>query len=298
MDYDILNLPDNNIDLIKKAETLKIIVNNACYASDESFKGILLSILNSILGLVGGLALSFRKVTRVFNSLKQTELEEFNYKNIVFLNRLKRANYNDLRKIKILYPEGLNTTYFEVTSKIATCLNAFNMGDRSKSFLDICESISKAVKDKQYKQDIPALQEQTDDVEGIKKLFADYTKCFTTKKLEKEKPFGDLFLNMQEYMSTKELLENNDKHQFQVRSIYRNVEESNDIIKDCIKTVSNDKDVLESITKEDLISISNACMFFAKTVDMYGSSIMDFHTIEHNFVQMLIHFKKSKVLDN
>ena len=293
---DILILPSDSIDIEKEAYELKMLVNNMCYASTESFKNIMLSIYSKIMGLIGGIALQFKKITRLFNTLKQTELEEFSYKNGVFLNRLKKVNYNSLRNIKIPYPEGMSSSYFETTSKIVVCLNAFNMLDKSKSFLDICGSIINSILYKKLKKDIPGLQEQVSDVENIKKLFSDYTKCYTTKKIEKEKPFGKLFLNMQEYISVKDLLEKNDKYQFQVKTIYRNVEDCNDIMKYGIKAIESEKDVQDSITKEDLLSISNACMFFAKTIDMYGTTIMDFHSVEHNIVEMWKELKRKRII--
>ena len=284
-------------DLIKQAEELNVLIINLAYSSTESFKSIMLSIYSKIMTLIGAIALTFkRKVVRIFQSLKQTELEEFSYKNIVFLSRLKRANYNDLRNIKIPYPEGMISTYFDATNKNVTCLISFNMLERAESFKSICDTIYESVKNKKYKKDLPGLDKQVIDVDNIKKLFETYIKCFTNKKTPNELQFGKLFLNMQEYVSTKDLLSNNDKYQFQVNKIYRLIEDCNELMKNCIKLVQDNKDIQESITREDLISMSNACMFFAKTTDMYGNTILDFHTIEHNFVQMLIKLKKEKGL--
>lgn len=293
--YNLL-IYDRETDIIKEAEELKILVNNLCCSSTESFKSIMLAIYEKIMSLIGSIALTFKRgVLRAFRDLKQTELEEFSYKNSVFLNKFKRVNYNNIRGMKILYPDGLTTTYYDVTNKVVVCLASFNMLDRSKSFLDICNTIYDSVKSKKYKRDIPALQENFSDVNSSKKYFEDFIKCYTKKKLPDKLPFGDLFLSMQEYVSTKDLLENNDKYQFQVARIHRNIDDCNELMKRCIKTIQSDNEVQESITKEDLLSMSNACMFFAKTVDMFGSTIMDFHTIEHNFVEMLKYMKKQNV---
>lgn len=286
-------IPDTEIDLLQEAYEIKLLVNNLCYTSQESFMNIVLSIYNKIKDLISGIALTFRKkVYRHFNTLKQTELEEFLASNHHFLYLINKANYNDLRNIKVPYPEGMISTYLDVTSKVVNCLNSFDMLNRSKSFLTICTNIYEGVKNKGYRSEMPELQKQMVETEDIKSLFQSYVRCFTKKKLSTKLDFGKLFLNMQEFKSVLSLFEENDKHQFQVKKIYRFINDGDRLIKLCISLLEKDNTIRSSITREDLISISNACMFLAKTIDMYGTTITDYHTLEHNFVEVLKVLKK------
>jgi hypothetical protein len=41
-----------------------------------------------------------------------------------------------------------------------------------------------------------------------------------------------------------------------------------------------------AISKEELSSLANACLFMAKTFDTYGLSVQDFHRVEHNHVEV------------
>lgn len=284
---------DRTMDLYTEATRLHAQIVAASSVGTEGFKQLVLKLVNSLVGLFGKLYVKLKAISRTFSSLKITEWDEYKAKNIVLVNNNNTRNYSKLVNLSMPYPRGMKTTYFNALSKIVVCLDVFDMRNRSQSFLDICTDIQKNATKGVITTDTPILQSQLTEVNSIVDLFNAYDKLFDPKMRTGEKRFGDLFTNQNEFKQVGALLSQNSKHLYQVQTVFKNVEAANKQLKGTLDAIGKMPD--GALTKEQLMSLSNACMFFAKTTDMYGITIQDYHRVEHNYVEVHKSMVKQKV---
>lgn len=284
---------DRTMDLYAEATRLHAQVIAASSVGTEGFKQLVLKFINSFVGLFGKLYVKIREIARKFHSLNLTEWDEYKVKNVVLVNNNNTRNYSKLVNLSMPYPRGMKTTYFNALSKIVVCLDVFDMRNRSQSFLDICTDIQKSAAKGTITTDTPVLQSQMTETNSIVDLFNAYDKLFDPKMRTGEKRFGDLFTSQNEFKQVGALLSQNSKHLYQIQTIFKNVEAANKQLKKTLDTIGKMPD--GALTKEQLMSLSNACMFFAKTTDMYGITVQDYHRVEHNYVEVHKSMVKQKV---
>ena len=278
-------------DLIKEARAIHNEVVLLCMSEHgygtEGFKSIMYRIFMHICNNIAANFLKLGYIFRTFKNLKQTDWDKYRTENRATVAAIRGMNYNNICDMKMPYPRGMLSTYMDVLSKILPCLTAFDMVNRSKSFNEICKLIYTRYNNGDFSiKNIPALDANMTDITNVKNLFNQYNKMFDPKKGTDSREFKTLFTSIDDFKTIGDILEKNGKFLYQVHTVMNNVDNANKYLKDTLKVVQKAKDDDNiSVTKEDLLSLSNACMFFAETTDMYGVTTQDYHRVEHNYVE-------------
>lgn len=281
-------------DLIPYAEQLQADCLTIKFATDlsmgkEGFFDFMFRLLTGIADLIGRLFRNFKLVYRVFRGLKRTELHDYTERYLATVVRIKNINYREASIVQIPLPKGLNTTYVDVTQKILACLQLCDMKNRAKSFAVTSKNLATKVQNSIPTNDsIAVLFEQSTQIEQINNFFNQYDKCFD-KSSANQADFGKLFRSSDEFQLEFNLLNDHAKYMYDIHSVYKSLEECNDSMQQAVQAAKARKNnnAMTTISKEELVSLSNACLFMAKTFDTYGLSVQDLHRVEHNYVEVM-----------
>jgi len=294
------------LDLVKEAKAIHNEVVLLCMSEHEygteGFKTILYRLFVHICNHIASNFLKLGYIFRKFKNLHMTEWDKYRSENRKTVSIVRSSNYSIIGNSNMPYPRGMISTYMDVLSKVLPCLTAFDMVNRSTSFNDICNVIYTRYSSGDFSiKNIPALEANMIDITNVKALFDKYNKMFDPKKGTDSRPFNTLFTSMDDFRAVGEILEKNNKFLYQVHTVMNKVDSANKHLKNTLKVVQNAKDSNDvTLTKQDLLSLSNACMFFAETTDMYGVTTQDYHRIEHNYVEVhrVIYANKLYEMDN
>lgn len=274
--------------LVPEATLLVSQANMLAHVGQEGFMDVVYRLLTGIANMVGKLFSAFKIVYRAFKDLRRTEWQDYIDGHMATIARLKRANYVDVAKLKLPLPKGMKTTYVEATQKIIACLRACDMEQRSKSFANVGKGIyDKLDEGSSTSGVIAVLFEQAGEVEQINRLFQIYDKCFD-KSSANQAEFSVLYKGMDEFSLECSLLSDNDGFLYGIHSVYKNLMECDSYMQKSLTLLNALKKRQDgvAISKEELSSLANACLFMAKTFDTYGLSVQDFHRVEHNHVEV------------
>lgn len=260
------------------------------HTGQEGFFDLLFKLLTGIADLIGRLFRTFKLVYRVFQGLKRTELHDYRERNLATIIRIKNVNYQEASTVQVPLPKGLNTTYVDVTQKILTCLQLCDMKNRAKSFATTSKNLATRIQNSIPTHDsIAVLFEQSNEIQQINQAFSRYDKCFD-KSSANQAEFGKLFQSSDEFQLEFNLLNDNANFMYDIHSVYKSLEECNDSMQLAVQYATIRKKgggEITTISKEELTSLSNACLFIAKTFDTYGLSVQDLHRIEHNYIEVM-----------
>lgn len=275
-------------ELVPDAELLVSQCNTLQFIGKEGFMDIIYRLMTGIANMVSRLFRTFKIVYRIFKDLKRTEWQDYRERYPASIARIKRASYMDLQGLKMPLPKGLNTTYVDATQKIIACLKACDMTTRSKSFVQVSENIHRKLSEGSATSGIiTVLFEQAGEVNQINKLFQIYDKCFD-KSSANEAEFNKLYKSTDEFSLECSLLTDHDHFLYDIHSVYKALNDCDSYMQESLSVLNalKNKNDGPSISKEELTSLANACLFMAKTFDTYGLSIQDFHRVEHNHVEV------------
>lgn len=249
----------------------------------DAIKRLFVGLLNTVIHVIN----TFK--TNIFSSyknLKRTELKYFHESNRVSINRILNFDYSTLTSLQIPYPKGMIVDYLTATQKANICLDTMNMKERSRSFVELVRSTKNNVLTSRNANAI-AISNST-DLPTIVRTFQDFNHCFNNK-VTTTLPFIDLFPTETAFRDTDSLLMTCTEHEYSVNAVHKNMETCTELMNEILSYLEKE---MGTLTKQELLNLSDACNFLAKILDMFGVTIQDVTRIEHNFVEVLTLIKR------
>lgn len=262
----------------------------------EGLISLILRFFTKLADTIGSLLNNFRMVYRAFRGLKRAEIHTFQEKNFATIRRVKRQSFFDLAVLPMPKPKGLTSTYLDATNALTLCLNACDMVNRSKSFVEISENILERVEvGATVSPIIGALNGTSSEVTQITNLYGEVTKCFANNHTGTA-PFKSLFRSMDEFSQVHDELDKSCSNEYDVTPVFKNLEKCSSNFEQILSTLKKQKDADVVLNKDEIVSISDACLFMAKTFDIYGLSLQDLNRVEHNYVEVIKEITRVKKL--
>lgn len=249
----------------------------------DAIKRLFIGLLNTIIHSMN----TFKtNVFSFYKNLKRTELKYFHESNRVSINRILNFDYATLTSLQIPYPKGMIVDYFTATQKANICLGTMNMEERSRSFVELVRSTKDNILANRNANAV-AISNSV-DLPTIVRTFQDFNRCFNNK-VTTTLPFIDLFPTETSFKDTDSLLMTCTEYEYTVNSVYKNMETCTELMNEILSYLEKE---MGTLTKQELLNLSDACNFLAKLLDMFGVSIQDVTRIEHNFVEVLTLVKR------
>lgn len=262
----------------------------------EGLISLILRFFTKLADTIGSLLNNFRMVYRAFRGLKRAEIHTFQEKNFATIRRVKSQSFFDLAMLPMPKPKGLTSTYLDATNALTLCLNACDMVNRSKSFVEISENILERVEiGATVAPIIGALNGTSSEVTQITNLYGEVTKCFTNNHMGTA-PFKSLFRSMDEFSQVHDELDKSCSNEYDVTPVFKNLEKCSSNFEQILNTLKKQKDADVVLNKDEIVSMSDACLFMAKTFDTYGLSLQDLNRVEHNYVEVIKEITRVKKL--
>lgn len=262
----------------------------------EGLISLILRFFTKLADTIGSLLNNFRMVYRAFRGLKRAEIHTFQEKNFATIRRVKRQSFFDLAVLPMPKPKGLTSTYLDATNALTLCLNACDMVNRSKSFVKISENILERVEvGATVAPIIGALNGTSSEVTQITNLYGEVTKCFANNHTGTA-PFKSLFRSMDEFSQVHDELDKSCSNEYDVTPVFKNLEKCSSNFEQILSTLKKQKDADVVLNKDEIVSMSDACLFMAKTFDIYGLSLQDLNRVEHNYVEVIKEITRVKKL--
>lgn len=247
------------------------------------------SLTNGIVRLLAGIINTFVHIFNTFKTntfkfyknLKRTELVYFHESNVVSAKRIFEFDYQSLRDLQVPIAKNMGTSYLEVTSKAIATLEALNMKTRISAFCKRMKLLRDSVLGSGDVYDLT--ETETTDLPNVTSSFKEFDKCMKGK-FQREVPFGSVISSSEEFKQVNKLLLDSSKYQYEVASVYSDMETATTYLNDVLHFVEKQTGI---ITKSNLMMLSQMTLFYAKLFDMYGVVIQDLTRIEHNFVTTL-----------
>ncbi len=254
----------------------------------EGFVDSVFSLLTGLANMVSRLFSTFKMVYRSFRGLKRTELHSYQEKYPASIMRVKRLSYQDLSDVDVPLPKGLKTTYQDALQKVLTVLKACDMVNRSKSFVAVARKFESQLRTGiDTRTTSGGLYTQQQEILQINNLFKKSEQCFDGTSASSKK-FHQLFSSTEEFASVHDLLDSGCQYEYDVASVYSNLEECEKLMNESVQHAKLRKNTGSiPISKAELVSLSESCLFMAKTFDTFGLAIASFNKIEHNYVETL-----------
>lgn len=273
--------------LVTEAELLVSQTNLMAYSGQEGLFDMMLRLLTGIANMVNKLFMTFKLVYRVFQGLKRTEWQDYKERYAVTLLRVRKAGYLQVADLSMPLPKGLTTTYVDVTQKILACLQACDMVERSKSFVDVSKNIrARLVEGTSTTEAIAVLFGQANEVQKINNLFVTYDKCFDKSSANTAK-FSKLYKSMDEFNLECTLLNDSEHFLYDIHAVYKALLDCDENMQAAVAAAKHLRSNSQvALSKDDLASLANACLFMAKTFDTFGLAAQDLHRVEHNHVEV------------
>lgn len=273
--------------LVPEAELLVSQTNLAAYVGQEGLFDLMLRLLTGIANMISKLFNSFKIVYRAFQGLKRTEWQDYKERYAMTLLRIRKTGYLEVADLNMPLPKGLTTTYVDVTQKILACLQACDMEVRAKSFVKVSETIkARLVEGASTTEAVALLFGQANEVQKINNLFVTYDKCFDKSSANSAK-FSKLYRSMDDFNLECTLLSDNERFLHEIHSVYKYLLECDANMQASVVAAKHlQSNAQVSLSKDDLSSLANACLFMAKTFDTFGLAAQDLHRVEHNHVEV------------
>lgn len=245
----------------------------------------LTSILNVLLRIINNIKAIIK---RPFNDLQRTELHKFidDYKASV--NRILSIKYPVLTDILVPSPVGMIKPYKITSEAIVNTLDIMKMDSRVSDALVSVEEITNALMSGNT-IDMRNNRVNLGDIKSFESVYKKSVSCFNPSLRNEDKRFSEVFPSDHCLKDTFSILNKGVDYEYCVSKVFSILEKLYSKYELILKLVSEEN---ANITKNDLISLSEQTTTLAKMFDMYGITINDLQSVEHNFVLVLHEIKR------
>lgn len=247
----------------------------------EFFGSGLTRVLFGILNTFGHILNTFKtNVFRSYRTLKRTELVYYVESNKFTTMRLVNLDYDMVKHISIPVPDKMSEPYLQTTQYGSDLLLVMQMKETTDRFVKGLESLRNQVlamtvtlEDLDLPSNLPAVTSK----------FKQFNRCFVGQHL-RDIQMSKVIKSKEELQGTYELLLDSAKYHYEVASVVKNMETCSALLTEIINFIEKDG---VSISKQQLTTLSELSLYYAKMFDMYGVTIQDMGRVEHNFVEVL-----------
>lgn len=220
-------------------------------------------------------------IFRSYRTLKRTELVYYHESNSVSVRRIFDLEFSSVKSLEIPIPNKMQGTYKEVSLRGITALRAFNMLARTSALKVQVKRLRDSVLGTGTAANIVP-----SDIQDLPVITASFKEFDAVMKgpSRRSVPFSEFIQNKEEFKEVDALLLDSAKYQYEVEKVATNLDTTSALMNEILTFLQKG---MGTLTKEDLVSISQLMLFYAKIFDMYGLVVQDMARVEHNFVEVL-----------
>lgn len=256
---------------------------------EEGFTSFITRALTGILNLLLRLINNVKAIIkRPIADLQRTELHKFVNDHKVTMMRILSVKYSTLVDLIVPSPVGMIKPYKVTSEAISNTLNIMKMDERVSDALVSVKEITDALSSGNT-INMRNNRVNLGDIKSFESVYKKSTSCFNPGLRNQDKRFDEVFPSDHCLKEAYEILDKGVEHEYCVSQVFKTLEKLYAQYELILNLVSQE-DV--SITKNDLMILSEQTTTLAKMFDMYGITINDLQSVEHNFVLVLYAIKK------
>ena len=256
---------------------------------EEGFTSFITRALTGILNLLLRIINNVKAIIkRPIADLQRTELHKFVNDHKVTMMRILSVKYSTLVDLIVPSPVGMIKPYKVTSEAISNTLNIMKMDERVSDALVSVKEITDALSSGNT-INMRNNRVNLGDIKSFESVYKKSTSCFNPGLRNQDKRFDEVFPSDHCLKEAYEILDKGVEHEYCVSQVFKTLEKLYAQYELILNLVSQEN---ASITKNDLMILSEQTTTLAKMFDMYGITINDLQSVEHNFVLVLYAIKK------
>lgn len=255
--------------------------------SEEGIWNVVKGLLTSIGNVMGHVANTFKtNVFKFYKDLKRTEIRYYNESNMASMTRIFRINVTDVAELNMPFPNGFKTTYLDAFSKAVDAFSNIDILTRANTAVTISQNILVSLQNGDTMATVINSGIASADITNVRPSVEKFDRCFDTNSntTAETRQFKKLFGSVAEVKKCNEIALSCDKYVDQTSMAHKKIQICHDVFEKIIKTL--ERSAGANATKNDIDNLATLAYTLGETFDMFASTLLHYHTVEHNLVEV------------